>query len=65
MKPYEIRMERLKKAYIDVKKNGMSADPESIEMIKEIGLFEARQRLNTHEEYLYNMGEKDEINYWS
>jgi len=63
MKPYDIRMERLKKAYIDVKENGVSADFKSMELIKEIGLIGAKQRLNAYKEYLYSIGEKDKINY--
>lgn len=58
------RIDKMKNAYLDVRYNGLYADPENLQYILDVGLFETRQRLNVHEDHLYLHHGKDEPEYW-
>jgi len=61
-KAYNKKMQELRKAHNDVQKNGIKAAPEHVKEILELGLWEARDRVNTNE-HLRQVLEGREANY--
>ena len=59
---YHEKMQKLRRAHNDVKKNGIKAAPEHVKEILELGLWEARDRVNTNE-HLREVSEGREANY--
>lgn len=55
-------MRKLRDAYHDVKQNRLNAKSEHVQQILDLGLWEAKDRVNTHETYLELTGGK-EANY--